>query len=174
VADVPDELTLRRNRDLEGREKRPWVRRALLTIVAALLILALLNVFGQRPGTSKAASRDATLTLYATSRIRSGLYYEARFRVRALRELKDARLVLDPGWLEGMTVNTIEPGPVGEASDNGRLSFDLGHIPAGGSYLLFIQTQVNPTNVGRRSQDVRLYDGKRLLTTLDRTITIFP
>jgi hypothetical protein len=33
---------------------------------------------------------------------------------------------------------------------------------------------VNPTNVGRRSQDVALYDGDTLLTSIDRTITIFP
>jgi hypothetical protein len=174
VADVPDELTLRRNRDLEGLNKRPWIRRVLLGVVAALLLLALGNLFGQRPGGSSAASPAAKLSLYAPARIRSGLYYEARFHIHALRELKDARLVLDPGWLEGMTVNTIEPSPVGEASDNGGLSLDLGHIPAGRSYLLFMQTQVNPTNVGRRSQDVRLYDGNRLLTTLDRTITVFP
>jgi hypothetical protein len=174
VADVPDELTLRRNRDLEGLEKRPWIRRVLVSLVAALLILALLNLFGQRPSTSKAAGPAASLSLYATSRIRSGLYYEARFHIHAARELKDARLVLDPGWLEGMTVNTIEPSPLGEASNNGSLSFDLGHIRAGGSYLLFIQSQVNPTNVGRRSQDVKLYDGKRLILTLDRQITIWP
>jgi hypothetical protein len=37
-----------------------------------------------------------------------------------------------------------------------------------------MQLQVNPTNVGRRSQDVALYDGGRLLTRIDRTITIFP
>jgi hypothetical protein len=37
-----------------------------------------------------------------------------------------------------------------------------------------MQLQVNPTNVGRRSQDVALYDGGTLLTTIERTITIFP
>jgi hypothetical protein len=51
---------------------------------------------------------------------------------------------------------------------------ELGHIRKGASYILFIQLQVNPTNVGRRSQGVALYDGARLLSTIDRTITIFP
>jgi molybdopterin biosynthesis enzyme MoaB len=36
-----------------------------------------------------------------------------------------------------------------------------------------MQLQVNPTNVGRRSQDVVLYDGGTRLTAIDRTITIF-
>jgi hypothetical protein len=37
-----------------------------------------------------------------------------------------------------------------------------------------MQFQVNPTNVGRRSQAVRLYDGKQLLATIHRQVTIFP
>jgi hypothetical protein len=35
-------------------------------------------------------------------------------------------LVLDSGWGEGVTINTIEPSPVGEASRDGKLVFDLG------------------------------------------------
>ena len=73
-----------------------------------------------------------------------------------------------------MTINTIEPSPVGEGSNDGRLVFDLGHVPAGQRHILFMQIQVNPTNVGRRPQNVRLYDGEQLLATIDRTVTVFP
>ena len=82
--------------------------------------------------------------------------------------------MLDSGWLEGMTLNTVEPGPIGEASRDGRLALELGHIPAGDDYLLFLQFQVNPTNVGHRATDVDLYDGDRLLLHIDRTITVWP
>jgi hypothetical protein len=71
-------------------------------------------------------------------------------------------------------VNTIEPSPVGEASDNGRLSLDLGHIPAGGSYLLFMDFQTNPTNVGHRNASVTLRDGNQELLHIHREITIWP
>jgi hypothetical protein len=37
-----------------------------------------------------------------------------------------------------------------------------------------MQFQVNPINVGHRSQDVALYDGKQKLLELHRTITVFP
>ena len=37
-----------------------------------------------------------------------------------------------------------------------------------------MQFQVNPTTVGRRSQDVELYDGERKLLNIHRTITIWP
>jgi hypothetical protein len=73
-----------------------------------------------------------------------------------------------------MTLNTVEPSPIGEASRDGRVAFELGRIPAGDDYLFFLQFQVNPTNVGRRSSDVDLYDGERLLLHVDRTITVWP
>ena len=52
--------------------------------------------------------------------------------------------------------------------------FELGHVPAGDDHVFFLQLQVNPTNVGRRSQDVWLYDGDAELLHIDRTITIWP
>ena len=173
MADAPAFLTLRRNRD-EATRVEQWVRRVLVSLLGLFLLAGLLNLFGQRPGTSTAATPAASLKLYAPSRVRSGLYFEARFTITAHKELKSAMLVLDPGWLEGMTMNTIEPSPIGEGSRDGKLVLELGHVRKGSSYILFIQLQVNPTNVGRRSQGVALYDGGRLLSTIDRTITIFP
>jgi hypothetical protein len=176
MADVPDTLVLKRDRDLDGRLWHIWVRRGLLTVVGLVPLLALFNVFGQRPDTwtAQAASGTATLKLYAPSRVRGGLLWQARFRITAKQELKQATLVLHPGWLEGMTLNTVEPAPVGEASKNGRLSFELGHIPAGQKYTLFMDFQVNPTNVGSHSQDVELTDGDMHILTIDRDVTVFP
>jgi len=39
---------------------------------------------------------------------------------------------------------------------------------------VYLQCQVNPTNVGRRSQDVALLDGNRPIVSVDRTVTVFP
>lgn len=173
MADVPDQLVLKVARDREGR-RDVLLRRCLFSAIVVLLALGLLNVFGQRPATVNAGSDAATLELYAPKRVRSGLIYEARFRIRAIRELKEATLVLDPGWVEGTTMNTVEPAPLGEASRDGKLAFDLGRVPAGQQHLLFIQLQVNPTNVGRHTQDVELFDGDQLVATFDRTLTVFP
>ncbi len=174
MADIPDALVLKRDRDLSGREWHIWVRRGLLLLVGALVIAALANVFGQRPATARATAPAAALSVYAPTHLRGGLLWQARFHIDARLEIKDAILVLGPGWLEGTTVNTIEPSPVGEASDDGRLSLDLGHIPAGRKYLLFMDFQVNPTNVGRRDRTVELFDGTTRLLALDQTVTIFP
>ncbi len=165
---------LERHRDLDGRRRDLWVRRAILAIIGVVPVLALLNVFGQRPHLASAGSGAATLELYAPGHVRGGLLVESRFTVTARQELRKATLVLDRGWLEGMTINTIEPSPVGQASRDGKLVLELGHIPAGRKYALYIQIQVNPTNVGRRRQDVRLYDGEQLLATVHRIVTVFP
>jgi hypothetical protein len=174
VADIPDSIVLKRDRDLEGRAKYIWIRRGILLLIGAFVVAGLLNVFGQRPSTARTSSAVASLAVYAPTQMRGGLIWEARFRIEARREIKDAVLVLGTGWLEGMTVNTIAPSPVGEASDDGKLSLDLGHVRAGQKYLLFIQFQTNPTNVGRRRRSVALLDGDRRLLGIDQTVTVFP
>jgi hypothetical protein len=174
VSNIPDGIVLARDRDLAGREREYYVRLGLLLVLPAIAVLALLNVFGQRPATLASTGAGASLQVYAPSRVRSGLILQARFHLTARREVKDARLVLGPGWFESMSINSIEPQPLNEASSNGSVSLELGHIAAGTSYVLWIYFQVNPTNVGRRSAPVDMYDGDRRLLEIDRTVTIFP
>jgi hypothetical protein len=175
MADVPDTIDLERDRDLKGREGDIWVRRGLMSIVAAIPVIALFNVFGQRPDTHTLVGPAASLKISAPARLRGGLLYQVRFHITARQDIKDAYLVLGPGWAEGMQMNTIEPSPVSEASNDGRLSFELGHIGAGHSYILFMQFQVNPTNVAfGRKQTVWLNDGKIRLLTFSRDLRVFP
>ena len=116
----------------------------------------------------------ARLEVSAPVDVRGGLYFQGRFRITAHEEIAKATLVLAPGWLESMHINTIEPAPVGEASRDGDLSLDFGHVAAGHSITVYMQFQVNPTNLGRKSQDVRLYDDTELLATAQRDVTIWP
>jgi hypothetical protein len=171
---APDQIVLARDLELAGRGRELWIRRGLFALVPLVSLLALLNLFGQRPTDSQASTDAATLELHAPERVRSGLLYQARFTVEAHRDVRNAVLVLDPGWFEGMTVNTIEPSPAEEKSVEGDPALELGPIAAGGSHVLYMQFQINPTNVGRRSQAVRLLDGKTPLLTLERSITVFP
>lgn len=171
---APDQLTLERHRDLSGHAHRPFVRWALLTLLGLLVLLGLLNAFGQRPHTDTAAANGVELEVYSPQRLRSGLFFMTRFTIRAERDLKAATLVLDPGWLEGITLNTLVPAPVGEANRDGKIALDLGHVPARTKHVFFLHFQVNPTEVGRRAQDVELHDGETSLLAIDRTVTIFP
>jgi hypothetical protein len=173
MADVPETLTLVRHRDRTER-REIFGRRAGIGLLTLFLLAGAVNLFGQRPQSSRATVGAASLKVYAPKRVRGGLYFEARFTIDAHEDLEKATLVLDSGWLEGITINTIEPSPVGEASRDGKLALELGHIPARETYLLFLQLQVNPTNVGHRDQNVALYDGDTRLVTVNRTVTIFP
>jgi hypothetical protein len=174
MADTPDTIRVGYHRDLRGRLWQIWVRRVLMALVALVPVVALFNVFGQRPATSAATAPAASLKVYAPTHVRGGLLYMARFRVTARSDLKKALLILSSGWAEQITINTIEPSPIGDGSSNGKLVFQLGHIPAGQSYVLYMGFQVNPTNVGHRAQDVTLADGSTALITLRRSVTIYP
>jgi hypothetical protein len=171
---APDTIDLKRDRDLEGRESHPWIRRALLALVGIPLVLGLATAFGQRPTLTHAGGSGATLAVHAPARARGGLLYTASYRVSARRDVKKATLVLDPGWVSGMQVNSLSPQPLSEGSHDGKLVLVLGHVPAGQSYVQFIEFQVNPTTVGRRRQDVELLDGTKRLAVARRTLTVYP
>jgi hypothetical protein len=171
---VPDGLTLEHHRDLKGRERRPLVRWALIGLLCGVLALGLLNVFGQVRSVTTVETSAARFEVSAPSKLRGGLFFEARYRVDAVEEIENATIVLDPGWLEDITLNTIAPAPVSEASRDGKIAFELGRVPAGRKHVLFLHFQVNPTAVGLRSQDVELYDGDRLLASFDRDAIVWP
>src|SRR4051794_32087036 len=130
---APELIDLRRHRDYEGRALEHWLPNILLCVIAVIPLLALLNVFGQSPDVKKVANPNgvATLELSAPTTVRSGLLFQARFDIRAAREIRDAVLVLDSGWLESLTLNSLEPSPAEESSRNGGIALDLGKIPAG-------------------------------------------
>jgi len=174
VAQLPDGITLERNRDLKGRLGGVWVRRALLSCIAALPILALTDFFGQRPSTGSAASSVASMSVTAPSRLRGGLIFQVRVRVVAHREIKQLQLSFDRGWWNSMSVNSIAPEPSSETSHDGKVVLAFGDLPAGRSLICWIYFQVNPTNVGNRHEDVSLLDGSTQLLRIHRSLTIFP
>lgn len=145
MANTPQYLTLKVNRD-----RSEWVeltlRRSFFALLTIIILAALLNVLGQRPTNTFAASSAADLHVFAPKALRGGLYYEGRFTVEAKQDIEKATLVLDSGWTEQMQINTIEPSPVGEASRDGKLALDFGHVGAGHKLVVWLQFQVNPTD----------------------------
>lgn len=174
VADVPQYLALRRNRDLVGRQRQPWSRRLLVCLLVAFPAVGLANVFGQSPVSSVAVAPIARLQVVAADRLRGGLLGQQKFRVTAYRAIKQATLVLDRGWIDGFQMNTIVPYPLGQSDRGGRLAMDFGHLPAGATLTVRIEFQVNPTLVGSRPQGVELDDGEQPIVRVNRTLTVFP
>jgi Mn2+/Fe2+ NRAMP family transporter len=174
VSATPDGITLSRSLELKGRSRGPWLRRLLLCCVAALPVLALLNVFGQHPSTTTASSPAATLSVTAPTRLRGGLIFQVKVKVQAHREIGQLQIALDTGWWESMSVNSIEPNPSSETSHNGQVVLAYGNLPAGQTLISWIYFQVNPTNVGERREDVAIQDGSKPLVRIHRSATIFP
>ncbi len=172
----PDLLDLRRHRDWEGRNYERYLPNTLFALICLLPLAALLGLFGQTPVVKTAVNPHgaATLQLTAPTRIRGGLLYQARFDIRTKKQIKDAVLVLDSGWLESLTLNTAEPGPASESSRNGSLALDLGAIPANRLWRQYLEFQANPVNFGKQSQGVTLYDGNVALLHLDRSVMVWP
>jgi hypothetical protein len=173
VAPLPEGLTVERNRDLSPIPELV-ARWGFFAVLALVFVLALAGVLGQSPDHSLAVAPAAELEVSAPTNLRGGLFFQGRFTIRAREEIDHATLVLERGWLESMHINTIVPAPVSEASRDGRLALDFGHVAAGDEIVAYLQFQVNPTNLGRRSQDVALYDDTRLLASAERTVTIYP
>jgi hypothetical protein len=174
VGAYPDHLRRERHRDHQGRAYQPWMRRFVLTVFLALVVLGLLNVFGQRSETTRAASAAATLEVRGPTKVRGGLLYQERITVRALRAIQFPRLVLSQGWADGLQINTIEPQPQSESSRDGKLVFSYDRMQAGDKLELWIDYQVNPTHIGTTDTSVELDAQDVPLVHLDRSLTSFP
>jgi hypothetical protein len=143
-------------------------------LFSVLALLALLDRFGQEPSRAAADAPAATLRLQAPEALRGGLLFQSRVEIRAKRTVRFPRLVLDDGWVEGMQVNSIEPNPASEASRDGRLVLTYDQLNPGDRLVVWLQFQVNPTNVGRRPYGIELDDQSTALARIDRSLTTFP
>jgi hypothetical protein len=168
------ELFSRISADERGTRTGLIARRVVMTAFTLFAAAALWGFFGQRATDSVAAGPDARMRLAAPEIVRGGLFFQSRVEIRALTAIEHPRLVLDDGWVEGMQVNSIEPAPESESSRNGRVVLSYGGVDAGELLRIWLQFEVDPTSVGRRSYAIELDDEDRPLTRIDRSIRVLP
>jgi hypothetical protein len=149
-------------------------RRVVVTLFAAIALVALSGAFGQRATSSTVTGSAVTLRLDAPATVRGGLFFQARIEVNATRTVGQPRFVFDEGWLEGLQVNSIEPNPESESSRDGRLVLSYASLGPGDRLVIYMQFEVNPTNAGRRSFGFELDDGQARIARIDRDITVLP
>lgn len=171
VEPVESSLAVNRRHDQLG----VWIRRAAMCLLGAVVVVALANVVGQRATTAHAASSQAELAVRAPTAVRPGLLFQAKISITAKRLLPGAKLVLSSGWIDGLTLNTAEPSASTEKSGpDGSLVFDLGTMQPGQTWVEYMEYQVNPTSLSRRTQVVTLLSNTQPVVTLQRTMTIVP
>jgi hypothetical protein len=167
-------LDLARVRDLEGRRAHPLWRRAVLTVLAVLVALALAGVFGQPTNAVEADAPGATLHVELPDALRGGLLWRARLVVSPKRTIREPRLILGPGFATGMQLNTIEPSPASESSRGDRLVLSYDELAPGDKLVLYLQLQVNPTTLGSQDTSVALDDATTPVVRISHSTTVFP
>lgn len=155
-------------------EAGSWVRRSLLLLFTGFVVVALVGVFGQQPEDKAVAAPAAQLRLSAPAAVRGGLFFQSRIDIRAQQRIQDPHLVLDHGWLEGMQVNSIIPEPVSQASRDGKLVLTYDTLEPGDTLIVWMQFEVDPTNVGHRPYGVELDDAGQRIAAIHHKLTIFP
>jgi hypothetical protein len=145
-------------------------RRVVMTIFAAISLLALGGAIGQTSSTSQAPG----LTVEAPETVRGGLFWQARIDIRAARAIAKPRLVFADGWLDGMQVNSIEPAAQSESSRDGRLVLSYDSLEPGDRLQIWMQFEVDPTSAGKRSLALELDDAQTPLARIDREIRVLP
>jgi|1186.fasta_scaffold465488_1 hypothetical protein len=174
VEELPGDLTIEHHALLHGRERHPVYRRGLFAVICVLPVLALLNVFGQHATSQTVHGTGATLEVEAAKNLRGGLLHQLRLTAVATRDMEHPQFVLSPGWFEQNTENSIAPDPLEQSSSNGRVVLSYGPLKAGQKLTVWIDFQVNPVNVGRRTVNVELTDGPRSVAFVKRNLTVFP
>lgn len=137
-------------------------------------MLGLLNVFGQHPQTTSFRNAAATISVTSPVHYRGGLLFTTDIVITPHKQVQDAQLRLGNGWFDNMTVNAVTPQPSQQDAQGSWQVWDFGKLSADVPFHLWIAWQVNPTNVGRHTEALALYDGQAPLLTGSRTVTVFP
>ena len=149
-----------------------WLALALL---AALLALALTGVLGGHPNPTVTADNErAQLAVNTPHILRSGEFFEMRFRVRAKQPIAKPVLAVSHAYLRDLTLNTFKPSPAKETSDGTfyRLEFDA--LEAGEAFEVMIDGQVNPDLFGGTKGSIELLDGETPIARLPLELEVRP
>jgi len=167
-------IDLERYRDLEGRSVGPWFKQIVRLVFLTWAILVLFGLIGQHPKAQTGTGPAASLQVDSPTRLRGGLYFQVRVTITARRTIQNPRLVLDSGWFDGITINTTSPQASQELSRRDSVVYEYNQLSPGDKQTVWIESQVNPTAVGRRLQSISLDDGNVQLARVTRHLTIFP
>ncbi|MBO9533155.1 MAG: hypothetical protein J7513_09305 [Solirubrobacteraceae bacterium] len=168
------DLDLERTKDLAGRSWQPWIRRAALTAMLAVVAAGLAGVFGQVEHTSRAANTSAAAEVRVPQSLRGGLYWPAHIRIQARERIVAPVVVLGSGFIDGMQLNSLTPTPTSESTRDGHLVYAYPTLDAGDVLDVRLQLQVNPTTVGREDLSVRVEGDGLDPITIPRSVRVMP
>jgi hypothetical protein len=160
----------------DSRTAPPLVIRLLpLLLLGAFIAASFTGIYGGTPNaTSSAAGERAVLTANVPRVLRSGEFFEMRFRIRAIAPLADATLAVDRAYLHDLTVNTLLPAAESERASDGVFRFSYGPLDAGEVLDIKLDGQVNPSLFLGTAGAVAIADGEDQIARLPLELTVLP
>jgi hypothetical protein len=175
MTSVDEQIAAARRTDEKSGTLRLWLRRAGVTVLTAVPVIALFNLVGQRATTTTRSTPAVIVAVHAPSQVRSGLLFQAKITITARRSLPDVTLALGNGWFDGLTLNTNEPSAVSETNTaDGGVALSLGSLKPYQPYVQYLEFQVNPTSSGSRPQSVEVTSAGVELVHIDHTMRVVP
>jgi hypothetical protein len=148
---------------------------AALALLGALLALAMTGVLGGHPNPTLTADNDrAELSVNTPHILRSGEFFEMRFRVQARQPIAKPVLAVSHAYLRDLTLNTFKPSPAGESSDGTFYRMEFDALEAGEAFEVMIDGQVNPDLFGGTKGSIELLDDETPIARLPLELEIRP
>jgi hypothetical protein len=168
--DFPDGVA-----DRNVSEQRPGWNWLSLVVLGAVMLAALLGVFGggkARPIVVDSAT--ARFEVASPRTIRNGEFFEMRIRIEAKRPIAKAVLVVPASLWRDMTINSMIPAPSEEKAERGAFRFDYGALKAGDVLHVKVDGQINPPLFAGTSGTVELADDQRPIASVPLNIRVLP
>jgi len=144
-----------------------------LLVFATVVVLGLTGIL-VRERTWQAEANGAELAVHASEIIRNGEFFEMRVTVIANEPIDELRIEVDASLWEDMTVNTMTPATAEEESAEGVFAFTFARVPAGETFEMKVDLQVNPDILGSNPGTVRVLNADEPLVEIPIEITVLP
>jgi hypothetical protein len=146
-----------------------------LGLLGALLALSLTGLLGGHPNPTLTADGDrAELAVNMPHVLRSGEFFEMRFRVLAKQPIAKPVLAVSHSYLRDLTLNTFKPSPAEESSDGKFYRMEFEPLEAGESFEVMVDGQVNPDLFGGTSGTIEVLDGETRLNAIPLKLEVRP
>lgn len=163
----------------EHARPQSFLRRYLgwlaLVVLAAFLAVAFTGFLGGHPNPTRVAENArAELEINVPHVMRSGEFFEMRFKVRAKAPIEKPVLAVSHSYLRDLTLNTFKPSPAEETSDGTFYRMEFDALEAGDAFEVMIDGQVNPDLFGGTRGRIELLDGDTRLAAMPLELEVRP
>jgi hypothetical protein len=167
----PDGIT-RRHLEASGGLLRGFLP---LGILGALLLAALLGLFGGTPDpTVSSRGNQVLLTVEAPRTLRGGMILEIDIGVATGRAIAKPVVAISGSYLRELSFNSTIPEPSQAEFTNGMVMLQYDALQAGDRLQVKMDGQVNPTLIGVNEGAVELRDDKTVLVRRPVRLRVFP